>query len=315
MSKKFNKNMFESLKESLKKEPSSSSGSFDNIMKFPAGHTYRIRLIPNVDNIDDTFFHHWLNQWTSNSTGKFISAISLKTFGESDPISNQRWKMYKEWADANPNPGVGPDGKKKTFKNPITEKEQWLVNALWVDNPANPELNGTVQIHRFGPQIKKIIDDAIEGNGAEEFGASIFDLGEDGCDLLIVAEKKGEYTTYEASRFTTRSKLRLSDEEIEKIYENIHDLKSVYTVKTVDELNSLLDEHFFVKGEVKKEVTKPATRSTPTTSQKPSQKVEDDEDAPWEDDEIPMSHAGDAKRSSFSSEEDEVDELLKGLDD
>ena len=47
---KFSASMFDRIKDSLKK--TDGGGSFANIMKFPAGHTYTIRLIPNVDNID-----------------------------------------------------------------------------------------------------------------------------------------------------------------------------------------------------------------------------------------------------------------------
>lgn len=308
--KKFSASMFDSLKEALKK--TEGGGSFTNIMKFPEGHTYTIRLIPNVDNIDDTFFHHYVNSWISRSTGKYVSAISLQSFGEEDPITNQYWKEYQEWKKANPNPPVGPDGKKIKFENPISNKEQWLVNALWVDNPANPELNGTVQILRMGYQIKSLVDDAMTGDRADEFGPAIFDLSKDGADLKIKAEKQGEYTTFKSSFFTTKSKLDLNDDEIEKIYEQVHDLKSVYPVKTREELNKLLEDHFFCGSEEKKSEVKRQLndRKVATVEEDPDDQIPMDFDTP-----APKKEAVKSKKNKVEPVvEDDVDELLAGLD-
>jgi len=307
---KFNASMFDKIKESLKK--TEGGGSFANIMKFPAGHTYTIRLIPNVDNIDDTFFHHFINSWQSRASGKYVSAISLQTFGEEDPITNLYWKLFQDWKKETPNPVVGADGKKAKFDNPVSNKEQWLVNALWVDNPSNPELNGTVQILRMGFQIKSLVDDAMTGDRAEEFGAAIFDLSKDGADLKIKAEEQGEFTTFKSSYFTSKSKLDLDEDEIEKIYEQVHDLKSIYPVKTKEELNKLLDDHFFCQSEEKKEVKKQLSE------RKASAPVEDDDD-----DAIPMEFGKSAAKAEPKKEkvkakaapvEDDVDELLAGLD-
>lgn len=292
--------MFDKIKDALKKSEKTSSGSFANIMKFPAGHTYKIRLVPNIENIDDTFFHHYLNQWTSKKDGSFVSAISLKSFGERDPINEARWKLYKEWKSTEPS-------KDDKFDNPIKEKEGWLVNAYWVDNPANPELNGKVQILSMGPQLKEIVDDAMTGNRSDEFGPAIFDLTKEGCEFNIVADQQGIYTTYIKSYFTSKTKLDLSDEEIDEIYNNSYDLKQVYSVKTFDELQALLDEHFLCeeeapKKEERKALPKAAPKDKPSVKKAPTP-VEDDPD-----DEIPMFHDTD------KASDPDVDDLLAELD-
>lgn len=300
MAKKYNSSMFDKIKDALKKSEKTSSGSFANIMKFPAGHTYKIRLVPNIENIDDTFFHHYLNQWTSKKDGSFVSAISLKSFGERDPINEARWKLYKEWKSTEPS-------KDDKFDNPIKEKEGWLVNAYWVDNPANPELNGKVQILSMGPQLKEIVDDAMTGNRSDEFGPAIFDLTKEGCEFNIVADQQGIYTTYIKSYFTSKTKLDLSDEEIDEIYNNSYDLKQVYSVKTFDELQALLDEHFLCeeeapKKEERKALPKAAPKDKPSVKKAPTP-VEDDPD-----DEIPMFHDTD------KASDPDVDDLLAELD-
>jgi hypothetical protein len=306
MAKKFNALMFDKIKDSLKKSEKVSNGMFTNIMKFPAGHTYTIRLIPNVDeDKDETFFHHYLNQWTSKKDGSFVSAISLKTFGERDPINEARWKLYKEWKDTNP-------AKDEKFENPIKEKEAWFVNIYVVEDPANPENNGKVKILNMGPQLKAIVDDAMTGDSSDEFGAAIFDLSKDGCDFKIKADEQGIYTTYIKSRFSTKTSLDLSDEEIDAIYENVHDLKQVYAVKTFDELQNLLDEHFNCSEDApKKEERKqlPKTTEKPKANEKPKAKAEPkktEEVVEDPSDDIPMFHEGDNDPT--------VDDLLNELD-
>jgi hypothetical protein len=308
---KFSALMFDKLKDALKKTEGGNGGAFNNIMKFPAGNTYTIRLIPNVENIDETFFHHYVHQWISRSNGKFTSALSLQTFGENDPIANLRWKLYSAWKDANPNPGVDANGKKITFKSPIDQKENWFVNAYWVDNPANPELNGTVQILRMGTQLKDIVDDAMTGDGSEEFGMSIFDLSSEGCDFKIKAEQQGEYTTFKSSRFSTKSKLDLDDDEIEKIYESVHNLKEIYPIKTVDELNTLLEEHFFAGSDQKSEPE--VRKQLPKADRFPPD--DDDDDIPMEFPEKETKTESKRESKAKSSKvEDDVDNLIAELD-
>jgi hypothetical protein len=300
---KFGASMFESIKSALNKTNDSSGGQFKDIMKFPAGKTYTLRLIPNVEDPAKTFYQHWVHGMTSKSTGKYVSVLGLQTFGENDPIANLRWKLFKSWKDAN------PSLQNKDYQAQISQKEQWLVNVYVLDDPSNAENNGTVKILRMGPQLKKIIDEATEGERADELGWDIFDLSK-GHDFKIKAEEKGEYTTFEASFFTTKSKFDLDEEEIEEIYGKIHDLEQVYQVKTADEIQDLLNEHFFV-GEEKEEERSPLPK-------KPASKVVDEEE---EEDEIPMKHQA-VKESKapkgkkpVETTDNDIEDLLAGLDD
>lgn len=296
MSKKYNASMFDKIKDTLQKSEKTTSGSFSNIMKFPAGHTYTIRLIPDVEGAekgeDKTFYSHQLHQWTSNKDGSFINALSLKTFGERDPINEVRWKLYKEWKDTEP-----PEDEK--FDNPIKQVDKWLVNIYVVDDPANPENNGKVKILNMGPQLKTILDDAIVGERADEFGPAVFDLSKKGADFKIKAKKQGVFTTYIESYFTDKTTLDLSDEEIDAIYEQCHDLESIYPVKTADELQELLDEHFFCDDD---SVDAPK-KSLPKREDKSVEDSLPDED---EDDEIPM--------FNDKEEDSEVNDILEELD-
>jgi len=296
---KFGAAMFDSIKAALNKGNDSSGGQFSNIMSFPAGNTYTLRLIPNVENPEKSLFHHWVNGWNSKATGSYMSYIGLQTFGDRDPISELRWKLWKNWKEAN------PKAENKEYKAEIAQKEQWLVNVYVINDPVKSENNGTVKILRMGPQLKKIIDDATEGERSDELGWDIFDPTK-GHDFKIVAEKKGEYTTFESSFITTKSKTVLDEEEIDKICESLHDLEADYPVKTYDELQEVLNEHFFV-GEEKEE-------RKPLKQAKKEVVVDEDED------DIPMVHVkskavSTPKKKVVEDDNDEIDDLLAGLDD
>lgn len=292
---KFNKEtMFSKIKDALEKKDSGGSGMFANVMKFEADNTYRLRLLPTLEDDKEPLFHHYVHIWNSRATGKFISALSLQTVGERDPIAGVRWKEWKAWKDANPNVD------NKEYEAGIQQKEQWFVNVLVMDDPSNPENNGTVKILKMGPQLKEIVDLHLDGVKSKRYGVDIF-IPTENIDLVIVAEKQGVYTTYKNS-FFERDGDEISDEKLEEAYENLHDLEQVYPVKTVEELQQLLDEHYFVDGEEEtKEERKPLAKVKKTTK-KTEPVVEDDSD---DMDEIP-----------FGDEiDDETEELLAGLDD
>ena len=229
---KFTSSMFETLKESLSKK-NENGGLYKNIMKLEIGNTYVVRLIPNLNDINKTFFHHVQHGWNSFATGQFVSALSLPK-GEYDPIGQTRYKMlYKSSNDADRVKGAE-----------IKRSEKWLVNVLVVDDPINKINNGKIMILRYGTQLKKVIDDAM--SDSDEYGERIFDLSEKGCNLKIKVEKQGDYPYYGSSRFTSPKEIEgLDSKKQEQIYEGIYDLENVYAKKNADELQKLLDEHFF----------------------------------------------------------------------
>lgn len=307
MAKKFDVTMFSKLKDSLEKKQT-SGGSFGNIMKFPAGHTFTLRLIPNVEDVEKTFFAHTVNQWKSLADGSFVSALSLQTFNEKDPIASVRYKLWKSWKDAN------PKAENSEYKGIIESKQQWFVNVYVLDDPSDPDNNGTVKVLRCGPQLKKIIDTAMYER-EDEFGASIYDLSSDGCDFKIVADKQGEFTTFIKSYFTTKTKFDLTDEEVEEqIYNKIHDLEAIHPVKTEDELKQLLADHFFVGSEDAEEPAKEERKplAKPKVEKKSTKKSEQLPIAALDDDldEIPFNNPTGSASSSLS-----IDDILDGLDD
>jgi len=228
---KFTQSMFDSIKQSLDKH---SSGNFKDILKTEPGNTYVVRLLPNLTQPDRTFHHYFMHGWTSTSTGQYVSTICPTTYGERCPACEERLQLYKENTD---------ESKAKAAL--LKRKENWLVNVYVVKDPKKSENDNTVKIFRYGKQVDKIIKSAIEGEDAAEFGASIFDLSENGCNFRIKVEKnEGDYPTYVSSKFLSKSKIdAIKPDEIDKVYEKAFELDKFFETKTIDQIKDMINDH------------------------------------------------------------------------
>lgn len=285
----FTSSMFQSIKDALTKDDSKSgNSSYRDILKTEIGKTYTVRLLPYVPNPAKTFFRYFVQGWTSFSTGKYIQEVSLQTFGERDPISEERYKLIR----------LGTDAEKEKAES-VKRSEKHLINVFVIDDPTNPENNGTVKILRYGNQLHKIIDSAINGDDAVDFGPRVFDLTKEGVNLKIKVEKAmvngNAVPSYTSSRFTSPANLDLSDAKIEEVYNSTHDLEKVVTVKTAEELKQVWQEHFVGKTVAQTESTT-VSESLPTPTQTTTT--------------APVS----TKSSAPVIDDDTMDDLLKGLE-
>ena len=275
MTNMINSSLFQSIKGALAQDKSNSGAS--EILKTEAGNTYVVRLLPDTKNPKNTFFHFFTHGWTSFSTGQYVAALSPQTFGERDPIAEERYRVLR----------TGTESEKEKIKA-IGRSEKWLVNVYVVNDPVNPDNNGKIKILRYGKQLQKIIKDAIDGEEAEDFGPRIFDLSPNGVNLRVKVEKQGDYPSYVSSKFSMPTAIPdLDDAKAKKIYESVHDLTKVFAIKSYDELRTMLNEHYYcnvVKDEADpapeadEEESKPAPKAKTTTPTKaPSTKSADDE--------------------------------------
>tara|TARA_R110000772_G_scaffold23668_2_gene63179 strand:- start:413 stop:1264 length:852 start_codon:yes stop_codon:yes gene_type:complete len=227
--------MFDSIKSALATDNESNKSGYADILKTPVGNTFTVRLLPFSKKPQNTFFHYFQHGWNSFATGQYTSALSLQTFGERDPIAEERYKILR----------TGSEEDKEKAKA-IMRSEKWLVNVYVVNDPANPENNGKVKIFRYGKQIHNIIMDAIEGDDAADLGPRIFDLGPNGANFRIKVEKQGEYPTYVSSKFAMPSAIDgVTETNMQSIYDSVIDLTSVFTAKSPEDLKVMLDDHFY----------------------------------------------------------------------
>lgn len=278
----FNSSMFDTIKDALNNEgkPAQSSGVSD-ILRFEKNNTYTVRLLPNVDDPSKTFFHYFVHGWESFATGQYISFVSPQTFNERDPIAEYRYKVYKTGSQA-----------EKDKARSIIRSEKWLVNVLVVDDPVNPDNNGKVKLMRFGKQLHKIIMDAITGEDSDQFGPKVFDLSPNGCNLRVRIDDQGGFPTYVASKFLMPS--ALDDIDPDSTYSEVRSLDDVFSIKSYEELQQGLNEHFHMTdGESPATVEPPAPAAAaqpvkaPTT-QSPVSESSDDSDSDLDDDKIKM---------------------------
>lgn len=253
-----NSSLFQSIKSALAQDTGNTGLS--EVLKTEVGNTYTVRLLPYTKDPKKTFFHYFTHGWTSYATGQYVAALSLQTFGERDPIAEERYRVLR----------TGTEAEKEKAKS-IGRSEKWLVNVLVVNDPVNPDNNGKVKILRYGKQLQKIISDAIEGEDADELGARIFDLSPNGCNLKIKVEKQGDYPSYVSSKFAMPSALPdIDDTKAKKIYDNAFELDKVFTVKSQDELKALLQEHFHCT--VVKDTPAPVAEAPKAAAPKPASK-------------------------------------------
>jgi hypothetical protein len=270
----FNTKMFDSIKNALQKNTTQSN--LKNIMKFEKDKTYAVRLVPNISQPEKTFFHYYTYDWSSFSTGQYTSIVSPTTFGQKCPMTDTKYRLLRNGNE-----------EEKAKANLLRRNERWLVNAYVVDDPTNPENNGTMKIIRYGKQLHKIISDAIDGEGSEDFGPRIFDLSENGVNLKIKCEQQGDYITYVSSKFSLPRKIEgLAEDKMEDVYNSVLDLTSVIPTKSQDEIVQSLDEHFFCKRtllvekkaeEVMNEVENLNTQSASSVQSSSSDDISDDE--------------------------------------
>ena len=227
------KKLFESIKAEMTKDSGQSNRS--QFLRTEVGNTYTVRLLPNVKDANKTFFHYYTHGWTSFATGQYINQISPQTWGERDPIGEARYRITK----------TGTEEEKEKAKA-IMRRENWMVNVYVINDPVNPDNNGTTKLLRFGRQLHKVIMEAMQGDEADELGPRIFDLSDSGCDFRIKVEKQGDFPTYVSSKFGMPKAIEgMDDGKAKEVYDSITDLETVFTVKSFDELKEMLNEHFY----------------------------------------------------------------------
>ena len=98
MTSMINSSLFQSIKGALAQEKNNSGLS--EIMKTEVGNTYTVRLLPFTKDPKKTFFHYYQHGWTSFATGQYVATLSPQTFGERDPIAEERYRLQRTGTEA-----------------------------------------------------------------------------------------------------------------------------------------------------------------------------------------------------------------------
>ena len=289
----FTQSMFDSIKTALNNTNNGATNSRADILRFTPDNQYDLRFVPNVKDPEKTFFHYYTQSFTSFSTGQFISAMSPQTFGNTDLIAQTKFRLKANGTE-----------EEKRKADTIRRTENWLVNVYVVNDPSNPDNNGEVKIMRFGKQLHKIIMDSIQDEDEAAVGFRAFDLGENGCTFRVKVEKQGDFPTYVTSKFLLPSAVPGLDDG-EAVMEKVYALDEVFNLKSDEEINKLLDEHFYCGD------GRSSGASTGSSSSAPEKKAD-----PELDEEVPMDFSKkESTKEPAPDNDDKLEELLAGLDD
>ena len=289
MSTKYNTSLFDSLKEAFNNKNNTES-NFKDFLKMEAGKTYTVRLIPNVENINSSWYAYSQHIFKSNLSGKIISVLCPNTYKEKCPICEYRSKI---WAT-----------KDQTLIDqikPLKKSEKWLYNVYVISDPTNPSNQGQIKFLNAGSQLEKIIESARFGDDKDEFGPKIFDLSPNGCNLQIKVETNdGGYPTYVSSRFKSPSKIEGldTDEKINAVYDGFKPLDTIFNKKSYEEIKKLLDVHFLGKDE---------TTSPQVQEDEDEFKIDD------EDNDTETSSSSSDDNDTLSEQEKRMQDILKDL--
>lgn len=300
MTNKYTNELYERIKDSFSEKK--NGGAYKNILKTKADNTYIVRIIPNTDNPEKTLFQYYMHGWNSPIDGQYVSALCPTTFGEDCPICNERFRLWKK----------GDEASKELSKN-LARKERFFANVYVVDDPETEENNGTVKVLGYGRQIAKIIDEAMNGDDAEEIGGRMFDFTDEGCNLRIKVEKnKAGYPNYDRSKFVNPSHVPVS---LEDVVDQIHDFDDLLSRKTTDEMKTMLESALYgntIESEPETTVTNAVTEKKEKKEKKEKSPLPIEEDV---EDDIPMEFDDNGESDEENASDidliADLDEILK----
>jgi len=177
----------------------------------------------------------WTRYWDhgfQGPGGQWYIEKSLTSIGKSDPVGELNGRLWN----------TGHDEDKETARKQ-KRRLHHVANIMVVNDPVNPENNGKIMLFEFGKKIFDKITDAMKPEFEDEKPMDPFDFW-DGANFKLKARKVDGWVNYDKSEFESQSAISDDDDELEKIYNSLYDLKEFTDpekYKSYDELKSRLD--------------------------------------------------------------------------
>lgn len=194
-------------------------------------------------------------------TGLWYIENSTTTLGQKDPATELSNKLYAQ-------------GKEEWLrKNNRFRRTHYISNIYIVDDPENPENNGTVKLFRYGKKIFDKLQAAMKPEFKDEKPLNPFDLI-GGATFKIKIRKVEGYRNYDKSEFGTPGRLGdFDDDKLNEIWQQCESLLEFIDpkhFKSYDELKARLEEVLGESVDVAQQVPE----------SKPSMKQDMDDDIP-----------------------------------
>jgi len=216
-----------------------------------------IRFLPAPEGEDIPFVRIW-DHGFKGPTGQWYIEKSLTTIGQDDPVGERNSKLW--------NTGLDSDKEKA---RETKRRLKYYANIYVVNDPANPENNGTVKLFAFGKKIFDKLNDLMNPQFEDEKAIDPFNLWE-GANFRLKQRKVDGWPNYDKSDFDSQGPLLDDDDKLEEIYKSEFSLKELVdpkNFKTYDELKKRFEK---VMG----------FESTPVTQEQKTQLAKERADPP-----------------------------------
>lgn len=230
----------------------------DTIMSFVPGNEYLLRCVPYKNKNDEyKYFCKVATYAWRDSSGKWWNITSPYSVGEKCPIMQFRNAFREQHSK----------GEMDKLDSVLQFRNVTYFNALIIHDPVNPVNDRKVKIINGGKELARIVNEAVSGKLDEEYaqraaaalgkevqvslGPNVFDLTDDGLNLLVKPLQGNPAVSYKSSSFTrNKSKLGLSEEQQEQIVASAYDLDEYFlsSVKSYEETAETFKVHFLEDG-------------------------------------------------------------------
>jgi hypothetical protein len=201
-----------------------------------------VRFLPGGGGNDEEAYVEVYSHAFKGITGKWLIEGCPTTIGQPCCICDGNRKLWSEGKESVVRGDDDNPGRKR--------KLNYYSNVYIIDDPVNPENNGTVKIYKYGVKILDKIKLALNPASKRKKSLEVFDMFK-GADFNIIINKKGKYWNYDDSEFLDSEPLLDGDEEkLEEIYNSLYDLTEFTNpknFKSAQELQARLD---IVNGKV-----------------------------------------------------------------
>lgn len=265
----------------------------------------KVRFLPAPQGEDFPYVSIFSHGFKGPS-GKWFIENCPSTIKKKSPVGDMNSRLW--------NSGIESD---KQVARAYKRRQNIFANVLIIEDPMNPENNGTVKMYRYGPMIDKILQEKMFPQFETETPLNPFDpWGGAIFEIRITTKKVGKDTVpnYEKSFFHPPTPMG-DDDFIEETWKQCHSLESLRAedkFKSYDELKSKLFEVLgptvgsgIATVEGYDEVPTPPksnpapSRSAPAPA--PAAK-DDDNDSPFDVDPSPVSESsGDSDQDFFDN--------------
>jgi hypothetical protein len=189
-----------------------------------------IRFLPPAENNDVPWNRFW-DHGFKGPTGQWYIEKSLTSLDKPDPVGELNTKLW--------NSGLESD--KETARKQ-KRRLHYVSNIYVVNDPGNPENEGKVFLFQYGKKIFDKLMDAMKPQYQDEERLDPFDFW-DGANFKLKIRDVDGYRNYDKSEFTRPGPLSEEDVTLEKIYNQMYDLREFTdpkNYKTYDELKARL---------------------------------------------------------------------------